>query len=759
MTSKIFIKNYGYFQILSKKIIKNKGFHFILSLLDTLIIILIILDIYQSNYNSNPNNSIKYLKITSFFSNKLEFCKLLILIIYLIFGYTISIFYTLSNVSRRDNKFDIILINFFEFFLVRLLFTFFCEFLFSLNSLYFIFFFLLTIPFFTFILIDINYFHLTGFMFQMIDMSYDDFTSLCDLQKIIIKIFISISRATTSINICKFMFFSQFILFIFFLLYDTYIIFNKSYYLMNNEFITKTKYANLLSLVIIQILMFLMNPEEIFEKLFLNIFSCIIIFVYFFIFLFYNPYNHIIIHTPENIENVYYYFFVLDTNKNNAFFLEEKIKDHIFKCNCCSLCSEYQILMNDDINNDNDNKNIIEFEKNKEIDMFNILYTGKDKSMILFNYMINSIKKLGNNSLYNNSYYIINLIYLFYYSSENHNITFSLNHLLIFNFIQENNKAIIANHRMSINQILYINKFLILSKQILSIIKEIITKNIIKRYLDKFFELSKILSELNNSKFKENLLDSKIEGVTNNTYLVTICSLLYEEIFNKTFSSYSIPIRENSQLHEDILKHFYEQNNNIINLNFNLKTIECKIIYAGKDLFYHTNTNFYDLFPNQIKENLIKNFFNNIINCRENKFSKKKNKNNKQYINHYIEPNFLIVNKINNYNFYRTLHLKLSLLFNDYMKENILLFGYYHINEFTLITYISKGGSKEKMCGYGNKDIMDTAFQNKLNFDKFKESDYMNHKTIQYAYSISIKNDEMLIYNIHENKRKKKKKT
>ena len=86
---------------------------------------------------------------------------------------------------------------------------------------------------------------------------------------------------------------------------------------------------------------------------------------------------------------------------------------------------------------------------------------------------------------------------------------------------------------------------------------------------------------------------SKMEGYSNYSYLLNICSLLYEEIFNKSISSHSIPIRENSQLVEDIIKNYVKQDNHII-LNFNIKTIECKILNSGFQLIEYINKNFYD---------------------------------------------------------------------------------------------------------------------------------------------------------------------
>ena len=738
----------SYYQVLNKVLFRNKIFHFIFKIFDSIILILKILGIYQSNYNSKLEKSIKFISPYYYLSNYLTIFKLLPIIIYLIIGYSISIRYSFSRIKKKTNKFDIILINFFEFFEVRLFFIFYIEFLFSLKSLYLLLFLVISLPFLTFIFIDISFFHLTAFMMEFINFPFDDFTSLIDRQIIIIKILVGISGTSIIIDICKLMFFTQFLLMLFFLLFDTYIIFYKSYYLMNNELISKIIYSNLLYISIIQIIMFFMKPEEIFAKLFIIIIICIIIFITLFIFLFYNPYNYIIIDVAENIENLYYYFFIVDRNKNIAFFLEDKIKDHYLKCNSCSLCYKYEEFIN--------NSNIIEFdnEKNKDNNLFNILFNKEDKSMILFNDLIHNIKKMGINCLINNSYYFINLIYIFYKFINKGDKSFSLNLLLIFNFIQDNNNSLILNHNISISQITNIDEFLNLVKSILIQIKEIISKNKIKNYIEKFFDLSKSLTKLSNPKFKENIYGAKEDGEINFMYLISICSLLFEEIFNKALSNYSIPIRENTQLHEDIVKNFLRQNN-CITLNFNLKTIECKIIYAAKDLFEYANKNFYDLFPNQIKDLLIHNFCENILNFKESQFSKA-SKNLKQNKRQYTELTILIKSTINSINYYRTLKLRLCLLFNDFMKENILLNGSFYINENIIVT-INTNNSKEKIFGYGCKDIMDIVFQNKLNFSRFKDAIYMKNKLIQNSYSFSVNNNIFNIYNIVELKKKKKK--
>jgi hypothetical protein len=287
------------------------------------------------------------------------------------------------------------------------------------------------------------------------------------------------------------------------------------------------------------------------------------------------------------------------------------------------------------------------------------------------------------------------------------------------------------------------------------IISNLISKISLKSYIHKFFELSKQLTLLNSSKFKDNLYATKSEGVTNCSYLLNICSLLYEEIFNKTLSSYSIPIRENTQLHEDILKQHFRQKNNIT-LNLNLKTIECKIINAGKELFYYINTNFYDLFPNQFKEALIHNFSDIILNSKDSssKLACKNNlKHNKKI---YIEPTLLIKISVNNVKYHRLLQLKLALLFNDHLNKNILLSGFFHINENILVTIKTKG-KKETIAGFGNKDIMEEIYKTKFNLNLFKKSEFMKNKLFQYGHTLSMNTIEAIIYYITEIKKKQKK--
>ena len=209
------LNSHNYYQILNKSIIRNKGFHFVINLLDTIILLIKILDVYHSSFSIPTNNSIKFINLIYYLKIYSIIYKLIVLGIYLLISYTICIFYSFFR-RKKCKKLDEIIINFFEFFLIRILISFYFDFLFSLTSLYFLLFFVLTIPFLTFIFRNMTYYHLTGFMLKMISFPFDDFTSLCDRQKLFIKIIISICFARKNFYLSKFMFLLQFIFYLLF---------------------------------------------------------------------------------------------------------------------------------------------------------------------------------------------------------------------------------------------------------------------------------------------------------------------------------------------------------------------------------------------------------------------------------------------------------------------------------------------------------------------------------------------------------------
>ena len=166
--------------------------------------------------------------------------------------------------------------------------------------------------------------------------------------------------------------------------------------------------------------------------------------------------------------------------------------------------------------------------------------------------------------------------------------------------------------------------------------------------------------------------------------------------------------------------------------------------------------NFYDLFPNQIKTILIKNFTKAILYPKNKKHSEQKNKAPNQKIRQYIDASLIIKNNIETINYFWALYLKLSLLVNNQIKENILLNGYYIIHKNIIMTMKTKE-EKEKICGFGTKNIMKIVYQNKLDYIKLLETDFMKNKISKEAFSFNSNNSQFIVYDIIENKIKKKK--
>ena len=99
------------------------------------------------------------------------------------------------------------------------------------------------------------------------------------------------------------------------------------------------------------------------------------------IIIFYDPYKFVKFGKDDNEENVIFYFFVLDKDKNKNLLLETKIAEHVYKCGKCNLCKKYeQIKAN---------------EKFENVDLYNIIYNNKNYALNLMNKLIREIKKGG----------------------------------------------------------------------------------------------------------------------------------------------------------------------------------------------------------------------------------------------------------------------------------------------------------------------------------------------------------------------------
>jgi hypothetical protein len=221
---------------------------------------------------------------------------------------------------------------------------------------------------------------------------------------------------------------------------------------MNNIFLNKARFSFLVSTALVNLIMILLGKINLKGYSFLLIVINVYIIFLIVIQVFYNPYNYIYFGTNENIENIYFYFYIIDHIKNRDFILEEKLEHHISFCGNCDLCTKLKKFLNS------------QFDYRK---IFKILYKKNCEFSKIMNEIIHNLLVNGKDSLKNNSYYLINIIICYYIYNKRKEYILSYNMKIIYEIINEENNNIQESHLFSAKQIFLINEFFNKSKKIL----------------------------------------------------------------------------------------------------------------------------------------------------------------------------------------------------------------------------------------------------------------------------------------------------
>ena len=391
---------------------------------------------------------------------------------------------------------------------------------------------------------------------------------------------------------------------------------------------------------------------------------------------------------------------------------------------------------------------------------------------IIINYKIK-----GDKFFYQNSYYYINLSLLIYSDYLENNINLSLNERIILEVLCKENHSNLDNHKLQINQILLLNDFISLSNKILKLMKDIVTSSNYNKG-KKLIDLSSLLKEMEDKKFNKNLFNHKLENISNSRDIILICSVVYEEIFNRTLNYSQYQLRENFQPFENMNIH---RNSKLISLALNLGNKNCQIIRAGKELHSNLNKNLFDLFPLIFKQYQINLFMKNISDENENrstgadnniiilnnniKTRKNKSIKNSIYENELIEKGkfkdyfnikLILSENISSRMNYKLLTLNLKVLFNDDNNLYIFFNGFYKINRNILISTIDLEeniNAKEKLLFIFNKEMKSNKNVNLISFKRYisqqEDLGYVISKTITINVSDTLYN----IYNINKKER------
>ena len=727
---------------------RSKIIHFFFLLIEMLLNIIQELDILYNDFipiNEVQNNSrlgfILYIIIKI---NKLkEIAKLLIMIIFVIIFDLLYLFFKRKNFLIKHTYISIIL-NILELIYFRLFILIFFNLLFTLTKFYFLIGLFLFMPHIYVIIENYLYNHLYYFVPEFIEYPFDEFSSLFDIILFFCKMILSIAGTSGNDYLCKFYFIVLFITQIIFCFYFIGKLINQSHLFMKNTFLNKTRICFFLTQTIIISFALLVGKNEILTVLFIIVSIGLLLIIMGYVYFMYNPFSYIRIKRERPLENIYFYLYILSHKSTLDFLFENKLNEHYEECGICDLCKKYNYFYSQqeksvDFENEeykqllNSDKTYIIYDlennnDNQLIDLFYIIYDGESKYFKLIKKMVINYKQKGKESFNNNAHYYVNLSFLIYSDYENNNITLSLNEKLILEMINHENRVFLDTHQSQIIQLLLCNQFIDLSNKVIKKLRSILTSEQNLNKAKKLIDLSFMLKEMKNQKYKKNLFSHKLENISNSKNLISACSIVYEEIFNTTINFSQIPIRDNIQPLEDTFRNTNNKNEKIITLSFNLNDKSCQIIRAGKGLSSYLNNNLFDLFPlifqqyqiNLFISNILANF-DNTLNKEEksqnitnnavavNKKGKKRNnktnlKNIKQIrpitVNNknkkeYVEIKLVLCENISSKIYYKLLTLKITPLFNNDNSCFILFDGLFYIHRLTVISIIDYEKNKE----------------------------------------------------------------
>ena len=291
--------------------------------------------------------------------------------------------------------------------------------------------------------------------------------------------------------------------------------------------------------------------------------------------------------------------------------------------------------------------------------------------------------------------------------------------------------------------------------------KMTLTEITVKERINHFFSSYEKLLELKSKKFKEKLYYNKNEGIINFFKHISICSMIYEEIFNISLSNGGLTLKEN-QLFLDDLSNKNSLNLNQIILELDLLKFEEKIIYITGELAKYKNKALCKLFPNAFKIQQLLIMKNKIMNAKylsslnkdkdffqNNNIDKGKNSDNQ-----YINLKLLIYEQNENKKVFSIISLWLNLIFPINITKTILLAGYYSLDKNIIVTLDkSTNENKKEIVLNVDENKKEKSFGNYSNNEveliKFKNNDkYYNGKKLLFVNKFYLNPNCYNIYTI-----------
>ena len=744
-----------YFSNSYKSMINNKPFHFLLLLLEYIFTFISQITLLTIKYNFTMDEDISSNFFYAIFIQKInklpEYAKLIIVIVVLI---STIIYFFIYNKFYFENKciFNIIAMNFFELIIFRFLMLILFHILFAIKGIALIIMILVSIPIMGLIIHNILLVHLFYYSPHFIVYPYDTYSSITDGFHIIEKLFISIALQSTIKNLNQLLFLTSFILQFGCFMYSIYILNYKSYCFMNNIFLNKVRLSLIIGTVINNLILILLGNKNYLVYSFLLIAINVYLGVFLLVAIFINPYSYAYFATDDYKDNLYFYYFIIDHIRNDSFLLEEKIRQHFNRCQKCNLC-----------------KNLKDYLAKKKCykKVYKIMYNKVGVLEHTMNELVHTVLVKGKEALKNNSFFLINLMYCYYINLKKRNYVLSLNLKLLFEIINSENKNILENHTLSTEQIFLINEFLSKADNILDKMKSMLMETLVREKVSLFFNIFDNIFELKSNKFRSKLYYNKNEGIINFFKYISICSMIYEEIFNASLSSGGMTLKDN-QIFLDNISNKNSADLNQIIIQLDLLSFENKILYIVGELAKYKGKALCQLFPNIFKLQQLSIMKNKIMNSKflaainkDKDFFQNNNTKGKNIEDQYICLQLLIYDEIDHRKYFVIVSLRLNLIYPIGMSKTILLTGFYSVDK-NIIIALDKSTNENK------KEIVLNSEENKYQSEiknyssneveliKFKNNDkYFSGKKLLFITKFYVNPNCYNIYSIFHTERQR----
>ncbi len=718
-------KNYNYFLDLHTFITKNKSIHFIINLVDFILYYLSLIDAVKNDFDKDNNKDLY--SISNIFANFLfDNIDNKILISIVFFLMLINFFlYQFYQIIFKNTKYSIFFINFHEIFHLRI----FPHFYFTIISKFngeFLFFNITII--FIFVCLSIIHFndnHIDLFVPDFISSPYDTFSCIIDETYFILKFFIPFSLKnknfknlililTISINTLV----SLYIIYII-EYFDILLFINKNFNILK---ISLNFFIWIISIIII------FYPS-------LSFFSIkfILIEINILIFSFIISWYLIINNKKPILENdspynIYLYFcFYFHKNYEYKLLFLSSFNEHKLQCGVCDLCKNFKLNIEDN----EEKSNMIKLNEEDEITQI------KENSFDFFNtlnYIMNSYKTNGFPYLVKNKKILLMILMtLKKLSYEKDRINQYLTLLQIYHRIINENKTEINDIDLLMTDIYNINDFIILSSKLIDFLYKLCNRNPNLIKVDTLFSLVDHASKLESKDFKNYLQGNKT--IKNIIYQITICTIIYEETFNKpVHKSHFSSIREHYQDIEETLN-LFEYNKQV---TFNYDIFQDKMIFvrSGQEFYKEIGNNLFHLFPKEIyhyQKELIKNL---ICTDYEN-------------LETQVKKIRLIINVDKSKKLYNIVKINFRILLQEKNINIITIDGIYSISSKFLISY-----TKDNIEYYFGSGLLIKSF-NSLDKPMQLENFKLKHKLrfihgMRFDYSFFSDNIEFKVYKFGE---------